>query len=226
MKKLLKTLESAQTALKEAASITDEKKRQAKTLEAQKALDSAFKAVSEASLKPQGEADGAKTITDGEEAETEEAEPMQHDPENPNCECEACAPSDGTSGDGGEDASSHTITHKVVSKGKAAIAAAGKESERKELLKIAVNQLIAESGIDKKYFDVPALCELSLREARADIGKQKRMHEAAVATVLSKVGHNVSASHRAREAGATGGEGNDENEAPNNSEFPLLSVAE
>lgn len=225
MKKLLKTLEASAKALKEAMALTDADLRQKKTLEAQKALDVAVKAVSEASLKPKGEANGQTTVTDGEEAE--EAG-MQHDPDNANCECEACKPTaedESADVDGGED-SSHTITHKVVSKGKAAIAAAGKqEAERKELLKIAVEQLIAESGIDKKYFDIPALCAMSFREAKADIGKQRRMHESAVATVLAKVG-NVSVSHRARESASGNDEGNDGNEAPNNSEFPLLSVAE
>lgn len=223
MKKLLKTLESASKAIKEAMALEDVALRQKKTLEAQKALDLAVKAVSEASLKPSGEA--------GDMAEGG----TTHDPENDNCECEACVPTAGGTGDepaepaaGGEEPSEHVVKHTVTSKGKAAIAAAAKqEAERKELLKIAVEQLISESGIDKKYFDIPALCAMSFREAKADIGKQRRMHESAVATVMAKVGRGVSASHRTRESGAAGDEGGQGgNEAPNNEEFPLLSVAE
>lgn len=222
MKKLLKTLESAQTALKEALALTDADKRQVKALEAQKAIDVAVKAVAEAAvLKPSGEADGQRTITDGEESDT------MHDPENADCECEACKPS----GDAAEpapeadpeDASSHVITHKVVSKGKAAVAAAAKqESERKEMQKAAVEKLIESSGIDKKYFDIPSLVAVSFSEAKLDIAKQKRMHESAVATVLAKVGGNVSASHRARESAASGSEEGNQT-APNNAEFPLLT---
>jgi hypothetical protein len=133
MKKLLKALESAQTALKEAMAEKEAGVRQKKTLEAQTALDLSIKAVKEAALKAADEANGATTITAGEEAG------VQHDPENPDCECESCKPSvdgDGAAdGDGVDEGSSHTITHKVVSKGKAAIAAAGKqESERRELM--------------------------------------------------------------------------------------------
>jgi hypothetical protein len=222
MKKLLKALEAAQTSLKEAMAEKDAKLRQTKTTEAQTALDTAITAIKEASLKPSGEATQGDTINADMEAG------VAHDPEDPNCECESCAPtSDGGEGDGAATAepSSHKVTHTTVSKGKAAIAAAAKqESERRELMTAAVEKLISESGINAKYFDVPSLCKMSFSEAKADIGKQKRMHEAAVATVLAKVGQGVSASHRARES-MTDGAG-DEGKAVNNAEFPLLSVAQ
>lgn len=234
MKKLLEALEKAQASLKEAIAEKDAKVRQTKTLEAQKALEVSIKAIREAKLVPSGEGTqgGQTTIKSNMEDD------VQHDPDNPDCECEACKPSaegdagadgagdgDGKGGDGDDGVSSHVVKHTVTSKGKAAIAAAAKqESERRELMKSAVEKIIEESGIDKKYFDIPALCAMSFKEAKADIAKQKRMHEAAVATVLAKVGQGVSASHRARESGS--GAGGNEGDAPNNAEFPLLSVAE
>lgn len=216
MKNAIKTLEAAQSALKEAATLKDANLRQKKTLEAQKALDTVLVAMKEAALKPSGEAEQGSTINADMEAG------VQHDADNQDCECESCMPSDG---DDAAEPASHKVTHTTVSKGKAAIAAAAKqESERKELLKIAVEKLIEESGIDKKFFDIPGLCAMSFAEAKADIGKQKRMHESAVATVLSKVGRTVSASHRTRES-AVADEGGNEDVAENNSEFALLSEA-
>ena len=228
MKKLLKALESAQTALKEAMALKDADQRQKKTLEAQTALDLSIKAIKEASLKPEGESDGQTTIVAGKEDGT------PHDPDNPNCECEACQPAteevvdgDPAKADGGDDGDSHTVvSHKVVKKtGKAAVQQAAQEESRREMQQIAVEKLIESTGIDKKYFDLKALCAMSFREAKADIAKQKRMHEAAVATVLAKVGQTVSASHRARES-AAGTEGNDEGTAKEFADIPLLSVAQ
>lgn len=231
MKKLIEALELAQTQIKEAMDEKDATKRQKKTLEAQTALTKAVRALKEgaknAKLDTAGEAGGATTITSGEEAD--DSEPVQHDPENPDCECEACKPSEADpaaapAGDPDPDAepSSHVVTHKAVTKGKAAIAAAAKqEADRKEMQKIAVERLIEATGIKAKYFDVAALSVMPFREAKMRIEMQKKMHEAAVETVISRIGPTVSASHRARESAVANGEQGDE--AFNQSLLPALT---
>lgn len=202
MKKLLEALESAQTKLKEAMALKEADKRQEKTLEAQKELEVAVNAIKEAAvLTPSGEADDT----------TEGA--ITHDSDDDDCACKACE-------------SAVAAARKRVKPGKEAVTKEAKalEAERREVQTVAVEKLIEATGIDKKYFDMPSLVSMSFREAKADIDKQKRMHESAVATVMAKVSTDVSASHRARES--ADGTGTGGNKAPNNAEFPLLSVAQ
>lgn len=207
MKKLLKALESAKTQFTEAMAEKDAALRLKKTTEAQAALDASIAAIKEAAkLTPNGEADDV----------TESG----HNADNPDCECADCKVSESKSEDDVDPKDKKTEAQRKAAK----VATARQEADRKEMQTVALEKLIEATGIDKKHFDMPSLLAVSFREAKADIAKQKRMHEAAVATVLAKIGPDVRASHRVRESGTT--EGQDTGGSENNAEFPLLSVAE
>ena len=185
----LKRLEAAQAALKEAESEKNSEQRQRKVAEARKEVESLLKDIREAAAKKAKEAED-ESESEGED-ESESGKEMGDG-------CESKEESeDGADGDGDDDGASHTtVTHKVVRKtGKAAMAG-DKESRR-----LAVRALIAESGLNPKFFDAEELARLTLSEAKREIARTKRVHEATAEEFLKKYGADVSAAHPTRESG-------------------------
>jgi hypothetical protein len=81
-----------------------------------------------------------------------------------------------------------------------------KESETYESNRLAVKQLIQESGLKPAYFDVKELARKGLKEAKAEIARVRRISEANAKEMLEVVA-KVSPSHAAKlnESGKSGG---------------------
>lgn len=185
----LKRLEAAQAALKEAEGEKDADKRQVKLAEALTVIESLSKDVREAAAKSTAET--KKKEDDGKGKDDGD--------EDESCEAEA------------EEESKAKPKEKK-----------GKEKESDDAVeakRYAVKALIAESGLNPKYFDAEELNGLSLKEAKREIARVKRVHEASAEEILKRFGDDVSAGHPMRES-AGGGEG----VATRNSEFPVISA--
>lgn len=95
--------------------------------------------------------------------------------------------------------------------------------ESKRATELAVKQLISESGLNPKYFDVKELEGMSLKEAEREIARTKRVHEASTEELVKKFGDGFEPAHRTKESGGAGGTGG-KIEATNNAEFADLSA--
>jgi len=228
--KTVERLQTAQAALKEAKKLEDPELRAKKVIEAEKAIESLLKDILEATAK--GKKSEAKK-----EDEAEDGESIETDPDSLSSEDEgedgergamcgededAADGDDGDDGDGADAGDSHTtVTHKVVKKtGKAALQK--QDESHREAHRLAIKQLISESGINPKYFNEGKLLRLSIKEAREYIADKKREHAVLAEEMIEKFGLEVTPAHRSRESGTTREAG--ELEATNNAEFPKLSV--
>ncbi len=220
--KTLKRLEAAQTALKLAESEKDPDLRLKKTSEARREVEALIKDIKEAAARQAKEAEGKEKKEDESESEAEaesEGKDMQC------AEDEDGEKGDDDASDDDGDGGSHTITHKVVSKGKAAVAAAGKEADRLEANRLAVESLVGKlnlSGcITKEHLD--ELARKPFREAKKEVERMKTLSEATASRILKQIGEDMPGVIRARESGS--GSGDDQSKkAENNAEFDVCSI--
>lgn len=223
---IVKRLRAAQAALKEAMSEKDPDLRGTKISEAQKEVDSLLKDTLEAASrakKPAKATEGKKGYEDEDEAEDESE---SRDGKGAGDMEAAEAGEDDPDVDGnGDSPDSHTVTKHtktVVKKtGKAATGGEDEdEDESKESHRLAVLGLIEASGINKKYFDLVELNSMTFKEAKKEISRAKRMHEAATESVLATIDAESAGGHveRTREAGGKPAK------ASNDDMFPDLTV--
>lgn len=207
---LVKRLQAAQTALKEAASKAKDTEEKKQISEAQRHVEALLKDALDAAnrSKKTKEADAGESDAEADESETE-------------TESEE---------DGGDDtdtpAPGHTMKKTVTVTKKHSKDASHDaeddgeseedeseesetESETYEANRLAVKHLIAESGLEPELFDVSDMAKRGLKEARREIARTKRVAEAWTKRALKAVG-DVSPAHAAKlhESGKSGGKSN------------------
>lgn len=200
---IVKRLKAAQSALKEAIKTEKDPKRKKSLMESlrnigavlKEAMDaarSAREAEGESESESESESEGKKgkqAEAEGEsESETESegesdgdmAEAEGEGESESESESESEDAKDGEDGEDDDEDEGDGSTHKktITSTGKAAVAAAGKESDRKRTHRLAIEALVGKSKLDPAYFDIEELCSGSLREAEVEIRRVKRLSEA------------------------------------------------
>lgn len=93
------------------------------------------------------------------------------------------------------------------------------KKESQESMRLAVKTLISESKLNPKYFDEQELAGMSLSEAKKEIARTKRVHEATAQEMVRMFGDDVSAAHPMRES-APGGK----SAVTRNEEFPVIQA--
>lgn len=227
---IVKRLQAAQSALKEAATIEDADKRKAKLAEAQKAVESLLKEVLEAARKEAKVAkkeDEAKDESEDEakKDETEVAGAALHkaaidaakkklkdmakdkEPDADDKEDEVVKPEETEGKENCEgESESETEAEKKDKEEEDET-----ESETYEANRLAVSHLISESGLDNDLFDIPNLAKAGLKEAKAEIEKIKKVTESVAKKMIAVVG-DVSPAHLAKiaESGKSGAKSNND----------------
>lgn len=224
--KTIETLQAVQAELKEAEGL-DAKKlpdlRQ-KISEARKKVESLIQgALDYVAAKAKTKEGKGKDEDEEESEESKETNPDALASEDEAAEEESAEGEDGDGeDDGDEGGDTHTVmTHKVVKKtGKAAMS-----GESARLKKLAIAQLIAESGVKAKWFDVAELAGMSLKEAEREIARTKRAHEAAAEQMVERFGDQMPPTARAKESGGADGKPKTV-EAVNNREFADITYSD
>jgi hypothetical protein len=210
---IVKRLQAAQSALKEAATLDDAEKRKAKMVEAQKSIEALLKEVLEAARKEAKNAEKKEDESEGEaekkEDEAEVAGKALHkaaidaakkklkdmgkdeEPDEDDEEDEAVVnPGKVEAKEKCEDESESDKKEEESEKKE-------EESEQYEANRLAVSHLISESGLDADLFDLPTLAKAGLKEAKAEIEKMKKVTEAVAKKMIAVVG-DVSPAHLAK----------------------------
>jgi hypothetical protein len=220
-KMIVKRLQAAQSALKEAAKIDDADKRKDKLSEAQKAIESLLKEVLEAARKEAKNAekkeDESEAEAEGKEDEAEVAGKALHkaavDAAKKKLKGMGEEP-DADDKDEEEEDEATVVPGKTESKEKCEDEA---ESEKEaedmatESARLAVKHLISESGLDAELFDVEVLAKAGLKEAKGEIARMKKVTESVTKKVCAALG-DVSPAHLAKisESGKSGSTNNNE----------------
>lgn len=190
-KMLVKELQAAQSDLKEAATISDPAKKAVKLAEAQKRVDAILKDVLESQSRRKSKESDAEEASEAKSEEATEADDMESD------KGEGDMPAPGHkikktvsttvhhSSDGSTDGEDAEESDKE------------KESEATESNRLAVKQLIHESGFKPGYFDVEDLARRGFKEAKREIARLGRIAEANRKEMLEIVS-KVSPSHAAK----------------------------
>lgn len=187
---LVKRLQATQSALKEAmasAKTEDEKKNLSEAL---RNVEAVIKDALESESRKSKEAEG-KTEAEMEAARKEE---------EAKCEADKKAAADKAAEEAAKAPNDDDEDDK-------------KESEPMESNRLAVKQLIQESGLKAGYFDVEDLAQKGLKEAKAEIARVRRISEANAKDMLELVA-KVSPSHAAKlnESGKRGGKSDGNND--------------
>ncbi len=229
--KTVETLQAIQKGLKEAEGLDAVAKNpdlRQKISEARKQAEALIKGVLDAV------AARAKAREAEDEAEDEdESDPSLHSDKRPTQKDEdesdmgtenGDSDGDADAGGGGDQGDTHTVVkHQVVKKtGKAALMAQKGESMR--LHRLAVKQLVQESGLNAKYFDLKELESMTLNEAEREIARTKRVHEASAEELVKRFGEGAFPAMRSKESSGGSNDDGGSVEPVNNAAFADLSV--
>lgn len=195
----LKRLDAALAALTEAEGEKDSEARTKKIVEARSQVDSLKQELVEAAKKLEEGKGIPKDMTCGEDEDESESETYEKKEAKKRKEDKQPFPHDEKDED--EDESETK-----------------KESNR-ETMRLAVRSLISESKLNPKYFDEAELAGMSLSEAKKEIARTKRVHEATAQEMVRLFGEDVSAAHPMRESAAGG-----KSAVTRNEEFPVISA--
>ena len=185
---IVKSLQAEQARLKEAMSLTKEEKVKTLLTESLKSTEALLKSALDAANRSKKNREADASEADAEEADAEEADAEESADDEQD--------GDGIPEPGHTLKKTTTVSHK---KDKAADDEEEKseESEKMESNRLAVKQLIAESGLEKELFDVQDMARRGLTEAKREISRMKRVSEAWTRKAMKVIG-DVSPAHAAK----------------------------